>query len=246
VNAQATIQEILFLDIETVPAYASLAEVPEELRELWIESQQARAKRRVEGNAQALQDVLCASETTTALESEFEYQNAGLKPEFGRIICVALGRYDGGGSEQHFRTHCIASDNERELLQEFSAVLSKYSNYYLCAHNGKGFDFPYLGKRILINALPLPAQLDTMGKKPWEIRHLDTHEMWAFGAKGPGMGAKLALLCAVFGIPSPKDDIDGSQVREIYYKEKDLARIARYCEKDVVSLAKVYRRMQGI
>jgi predicted PolB exonuclease-like 3'-5' exonuclease len=230
-------ETILFLDIETVPAYRSLSEVPEELRELWIEAKSKKKKKKdseAEGEEEAGEG-----------GKEYKYDLAGLSGEFGKIVCISLGHFEGGIADQQLKVFSLASHDEKEILLNFIEVLTKFSSYQLCAHNGKGFDFPFLAKRILIHGLPLPAQLDSMGKKPWEIPHLDTNEMWAFGAKGANTGAKLKLLCALFGIPSPKDDIDGSQVRGVYYDDNDLPRIVKYCEKDIVSLARVFKKLRG-
>ncbi len=239
------LSEILFLDIETVPAYRNISEVPEDLKEIWIESNTKRRKKKVvededdgeapPGAGPSIQD---------AGQAGYD-EGAGLKAEFGKTICVSLGHFEGGTADENFRIYSLSSHNESEILTQLAAVFEKYSTFKLCAHNGKGFDFPFLGKRFLINGIPLPSQLDIMGKKPWDILHLDTNEMWAFGARGAGTGAKLKLLCAVFGIPSPKDDIDGSEVRGVYYEENDLPRIVKYCEKDVISLAKVFKKLQG-
>lgn len=232
VTSSTDLESILFLDIETVPAFRTLAEVPEALREIWIEQNAKKRKKKSEDE-----------DGTPVATDDSNYGDAGLRAEFGRIICISIGRFECGTEEAHFKTHSLSSDNEVEILSQFAKVLEKYPTHKLCAHNGKGFDFPFLGKRFLINGLPLPSQLDLMGKKPWDVPHIDTNELWSFGAKGPGGGASLKLLCALFGIPSPKDDISGADVRRVYYEENDLPRIVKYCEKDVVSLAKVYRRL---
>jgi DNA polymerase elongation subunit (family B) len=114
----------------------------------------------------------------------------------------------------------------------------------LCAHNGKEFDFPYLARRMLILGMKIPDILNVAGKKPWEVPFIDTMEMWKFGDRKSY--TSLELLAALFDIPTPKDDIDGSQVAGVYYKEKDLERIAHYCEKDVVTTARVYQRFMGL
>lgn len=219
------LQSVLFLDIETVPAHGCFSDVPEEMRELWVELY--TAKRKTKG-----------VEDGEPFPEDSDYQAAGLRAEFGKIICISLGRFDGGTADENFKVYSIAREEERDTLLKFAEVLQRYDHFKLCAHNGKGFDFPYLGKRFLINGLPLPRQLNVMGLKPWEVPHIDTNELWSFGAKGFGHGAKLKLLCAVFGIPSPKDDLDGSQVCGVYYGEEDgLSRIKDYCEKDVRALA---------
>ncbi len=227
------LESILFVDIETVPAHPRLSEVPRTLRELWVEQ---NAKKRNHKADEEDED-----------SDESSYLAAGLRAEYGKVICISLGRFDGGTEESNFRIRSLFSHTETEVLTKFTKVLRKYPDHRLCAHHGKGFDFPFLGKRFLINGLPLPSQLNIIGMKPWDVAHIDTNEMWAFGARGWGNGATLKLLCAVFGIPSPKDDIDGSQVCSVYYGEKDgLSRIVEYCEKDVKSLAAVFKKMVGL
>ena len=118
-----------------------------------------------------------------------------------------------------------------------------HPKYVLCAHNGKEFDFPYIARRMLIHGITLPEKLNLFGKKPWEIPHLDTMELWKFGDFKHFTSLK--LLAKIFGIPSPKDDIDGSQVRDVYYNEADLERIIQYCEKDTITVAQLVLKMRG-
>jgi len=145
-----------------------------------------------------------------------------------------------------FRLTSFASHDENEILRDFASVLDNFCNSpqkLLCAHNGKEFDFPFLSRRMVIHGIPLPEVLNTPGKKPWEVNHLDTLELWKFGDYKSY--TSLTLLAAVFGIPTPKDDIDGSQVGEVYWKENDLDRIRKYCEKDVLTIAQIMRKFRG-
>jgi uncharacterized protein YprB with RNaseH-like and TPR domain len=114
---------------------------------------------------------------------------------------------------------------------------------YLCAHNGKEFDYPYLIRRILINGLEVPSILNLSGKKPWEVNHIDTMELWKFGDYKHY--TSLELLATVFGISSPKDDINGSDVGRVYWQENDLQRIVKYCQKDVVTIVNLLLRFKG-
>jgi uncharacterized protein YprB with RNaseH-like and TPR domain len=139
------------------------------------------------------------------------------------------------------------NDDEKIVLQEFTSYLNKMhkekKQLALCAHNGKEFDYPYIIRRLLINGLNVPSMLNLAGKKPWEIQHLDTLEMWKFGDYKNY--TSLELLAHVFGIKTPKDDIDGSKVASVYYIEKNLKRIVEYCQKDVATLAQLYLKMKG-
>jgi 3'-5' exonuclease len=232
------LQEIIFLDIETVPAFRTIEEMPEDLRTIWIESFGSKKSRK---NPSKDPDPEVKEEKKD--DCSYNYNEAGLYAEFGKIICISLGRFEGGTDDSHLKVHSLSAHNEKEILVQLSTIFEKYPAFKLCAHNGKGFDFPFLGRRFILNHLQLPLQLNILGKKPWEIPHLDTMELWSFGSRQSNV--KLKLLCAAFGLPCPKDDIDGSMVRTVYYEQNDLPRIVRYCEKDVVSLAMVYKKIRG-
>lgn len=216
------LEDVLFLDIETVPQESTYKEMDDSLKKHWDKKAGFLAR-----NEETPQEL---------------YQQAGIYAEFGKIICISVGYIRGN----HVRIKSFYSHDEKQLLEEFISVLNRsFSGQHqlLCAHNGKEFDFPYIARRILINGLKLPYLLQIAGKKPWEIQHLDTMELWKFGDFKNF--TSLALLTQVFGIPTPKDDIDGSMVANVYYKEKDLERIKTYCQKDVVALIQVMRKYRG-
>lgn len=218
--------EVLFLDIETVPQHPNFEEMDEKLRKLWDKKSTSFRE-----SDQSAGDV---------------YQRAGIYAEFGKIICISSGFLFHNGTEQTLRLKSFYSHNEKELLTAFLQMLhtfTKKKNILLCAHNGKEFDFPYIARRILINGLALPPVLDVAGRKPWETRFLDTMELWKFGDYKSY--TSLDLLTTIFGIPTPKDDIDGSQVANVYYQENNLERIVRYCEKDVVAIAQLFLKYRG-
>ena len=222
------IENVLFLDIETVPAVPDYKLLDERFRKLWNK----KVERLVPSNYA----------TEQAATPEQLYPRAGIYAEFGKIICISVGAVAKG----EFRIKSFAGHDERELLLEFAELLNKKYNrqdHLLCAHNGKEFDFPYIARRMLIQGIPLPAILDLSGKKPWEVNHLDTMELWKFGDYKNF--TSLDLLAAIFGIATPKDDMDGSQVSDVYYKENDLNRIVHYCTKDVLTVAQILRRYRG-
>lgn len=217
------IQNILFLDIETVPMTENYEQLPEHIRELW--DKQSRK--------------LSTQEEQSPAEL---YSSAGLFAEFGKVICISVGYM----ANQEFRVKSFYGEDEALLLDEFAEMLNQYftgNENFLCAHNGKEFDFPFIARRLLINDIKLPDILNTAVLKPWQVRFIDTMELWKFG--NYRKYTSLNLLTAVFDIPTPKDDIDGSQVREIYYKEQDLERIKNYCQKDVIATFQLYRRFVG-
>jgi uncharacterized protein YprB with RNaseH-like and TPR domain len=218
------LQKILFLDIETVPQKPSFEMLTEHYKALW--TKKASTLRRSD------------SDTPVSL-----YERAGIYAEFGKVICVCTGYI----FDDEFRVKSFYGDDEALLLQAFIRMLNEgFSRHdqYLCAHNGKEFDYPYLARRILINGLKLPPALDMAGKKPWEVRHLDTMEWWKFGDNKSY--TSLELLAAVLGIPTPKDDMDGSMVARVYWEEKDLERIVHYCRKDTFTVAQVLLRYLGM
>jgi hypothetical protein len=219
------LQQIMVLDIETVPQYPSFNEVPQEFQHLW--DQKTRFQRR-DGETPA----------------EF-YSRGGILAEFGKIICISVGIFSSKTEKLNLRIKSFYGDEEKELLQSFIDILKKQADTLIfCAHNGKEFDYPYLCRRMLINGLKIPVQLNLHGKKPWEILHLDTMDLWKFGDFKNYTSLK--LLAAVFGIPSPKDDIDGSMVNDVYWKENDIERIRIYCEKDVITTARILLRFKSL
>lgn len=174
---------------------------------------------------------------------ETEYPRAAIYAEFGRIVCISCGCLQGTGENRKLSIKSYSGDDEKKLLSEFAHMLqgwSGQSDKFLCAHNGKEFDYPFLCRRMIVNGIEIPEALKISGRKPWEVRHLDTMEMWKFGDFKSYTSLK--LLAKVLGVPSPKDDIDGSMVHEVYYGEKNLERIVEYCQKDVTTLAQVLLR----
>jgi len=222
-------KNFLLLDIETVAAHSSYDLLPERMQKLW--DRKANSLRK-------------GDETTPS--SEFFYDKSAIYSEFGKVICIAFGAfYWNEEDEIAFKVRSFSGDDEVKLLLEFKALIEKYRSdqLILCAHNGKEFDFPYLCRRMLIHGIPIPKALQISGKKPWEIMHQDTMEMWKFGDYKNY--TSLDLLAAVFDIPGSKNEMSGDQVTRVYYEEKDLAKICRYCREDVVVLAQVYLRLNG-
>ena len=219
---------ILFLDIETVSQYATFAEVPDDWGTLW--------RRKAENMMR---------DKPTATPEEL-YDRAAIYAEFGKIICISCGVLSGPSADRKLLLKSFAGDDEKELLLNFYDLLHRWgseSQKFLCAHNGKDFDFPYLCRRMIIHGMKLPSVLNLSGKKPWEVPHIDTMELWKFGEYKSFIS--LNLLAHTLGIPTPKDDIDGSQVGEVYWSQRDLPRIVTYCQKDVTTVAQVYLRLHG-
>jgi 3'-5' exonuclease len=230
------ITNVLFFDIETVPGTPNFSDLDETWQHLW---------------AHKAKGILKKSDEVTDEEAADVYEKAGIYAEFGRIVCISVGLFAKNKTtgELSVRLKSYASTDEAEILRGFTDLLNKHfpaiEKHYLCGHNIKEFDVPFICRRMMIHQMPFPALLNVAGKKPWETKHLlDTMELWKFG-DGKAY-TSLKLLAATFGFPSPKDDIDGSQVRGVFYDEGDVERIARYCEKDVVAVMQLllrYKRM---
>lgn len=222
------IDHILFLDVETVPQVYDFKAVPERTKYLFNE----KVKNQV-------------NEEVTV--EQLYRQRGGILAEFGKIICISVGYIQKIDDEYKLRLKSFYGDDEKKILEDFSTLLNKsFKNEkedVLCAHNGKEFDFPYLCRRMLVNGIKIPKILQIMGKKPWEINHIDTLEFWKFGDYKHY--TSLELLTEIFGIPSPKDDIKGSDVARVYWEENDLNRIAKYCQKDVLALVQLFLRFKG-
>ncbi len=216
------IKNILFLDIETVPMCAEYEQLSDRFKKLWNKKSERLAKKE--------------DDTPEKL-----FERAGIYSEFGRIICISVGFV----KDNKLRLKSFYSHNEKELLTDFISLCNNYYNKeknLLCGHNAKEFDFPYIARRILVNNLKIPDILNIAGKKPWQVAHLDTMHLWRFGDYKNY--TSLELLTAIFDIPTPKDDIDGSQVANVYWKENDIERIARYCEKDVTAVVQLFLKYQ--
>jgi 3'-5' exonuclease len=223
----AELKDILFLDIETVGCTDHYSKLNERLKTQW--ARKANFLKREESQT----------------DEELFHERAGIYAEFGKIVVIAIGIYiENEHGELGLRTKSFADHDEKKLLLDFKNMLEKMGPAVrLCAHNGKEFDFPYLCRRMLVNDLALPSVLNTAGKKPWEVNHLDTMEMWKFGDFKHY--TSLDLLLAIFNIPSSKGVMDGSMVSKVYYQEGDLNKIAEYCVGDVVAIAQLYLKMKG-
>ena len=218
------LEKILFLDIETVPQYPNFQDLSPEGQKLYDQKTKFLQK---EGDAESV------------------YDRAGIYAEFGKIICISVGFVHETRTGRQIRLKSYYHDDEATLLKQFVNLLEERYNtpyHILCGHNAKEFDFPYICRRLLINGMKLPNILNIAGKKPWEIAHLDTMELWKFGDYKHFTSLK--LLTKVLGIPSPKDDIDGSEVAHVFYVENDIDRIITYCEKDVIAVAQIFLRLR--
>lgn len=219
-------EKIMYIDIETVPQHPSFDQLDEKMQEFWERKSSRISKENV--------------------SPEEDYARAGIYSEFGKIVCISAGIIKIENGERTLRVKSFYGHDEVHLLKEFSSALKSFTSHpgtNICGHNVKEFDFPYIARRMIINGLPLPDILDVAGKKPWEVKFIDTLDLWKFGDFKHY--TSLNLLTHILGIPSPKDDIDGSQVASVYYEENDVERIAKYCEKDVLATTQLFLKLKG-
>lgn len=222
------LSKLLFLDIETVPQTYRWAEVDERDAQLFADKTRFEQQRDAKSAEQLWGE------------------KGGILAEFGKIICIGVGSLHKDGDAWSLRVTSFHGDHEYDVLTRFAELLNRHyatDDHWLCAHNGKEFDFPWIARRCVINRIPVPRILDIGGLKPWEVGHVDTMNLWSFGDRKAY--TSLALLTHVLGIPTPKDDITGADVAHVYYEDKDLERIAAYCRKDVVATAQLYLRLTG-
>jgi hypothetical protein len=221
------LDKILFLDIETVPEKYTIDELDEKTIDLYLQKNKYLIER-------------------DDLSKEEIYERAGVFAEFGKIVCISCGIVSETSNGRQIRMKSFYGDDEKVILNEFKALLEKHYNspyHMLCGHNAKEFDFPFIARRMLINGVDIPDVLDIAGKKPWEVAHLDTMELWKFGDYKHY--TSIALLCHIFKVPTPKDDISGADVARVYYEENDLERIKVYCEKDVIALIQLFLKFRN-
>jgi len=222
-------KNILFIDIETVSQEEAFDKLPERVKTLW--SRKAA--------------FLKQNDATS--DEELYHEKAGIYAEFGKIIVIGIGFFVRNKEQElTLRVKAIKGDDEKQILLDFKEILVRANeeDIQLCGHNGKEFDFPYLCRRMVVNGIPLPYALDSSGKKPWEVNHLDTMQMWKFGDYKHY--TSLDLLASIFNIESSKQGIDGSEVGDVYYKEKDIEKIAEYCMRDVAVTAQLYLKLKNI
>ena len=224
------LRNLLFLDIETVSGEKNYADLSPRFQELWKHKHSQ-----------------LNTDSAISIESSY-FDRAAIYAEFGKIICIGLGfvMYNED-NELCIKIKVIADKDEKVVLNEFRHILVekfKGKTPYLCAHNGKEFDFPYICRRMLINQISIPEVLNIQDKKPWEVKHYDTLELWKFGDRKAY--TSLELLAAVFDIETSKSDLDGSKVNEFYYLKNQLVQIALYCGKDVAVLVQVFLAIHHI
>lgn len=221
---RSKIQDVLFLDIETVPLYAEYDELEGMEKYLWDRT---------------------ARYINTEEETDSEtYAQAGVYAEFGRIVCICVGNIGIDNECEFLKLRCFYNDDERNLLLEFKSFLQKLNTAtILCAHNGKAFDFPFICRRMLINGIELPEIFVNSENKSSELQHLDTLEFWKFGDYQHF--TSLEHLAHLFKLESSKKDIDRGSVQKVYYSQNDPQKIVDYCFNDVVTIAQLLLRFNN-
>jgi len=176
--------------------------------------------------------------------SEIFVNRSALVPEFGKIVCISFGSVNEDG------THKLGSfygHDEYDILRKTQKVLvgANKRNMYLCGHNVKGFDIPYMAKRMIINGIMPPALLPGHDVKPWEKRAIDTKELWQYG--NYGQLASLELMCLMLGVDNPKtSEVTGNKVHNAFWIDNNIDGIVKYCEKDVDVLIDVMEKLLNL
>ncbi len=222
-------KNLLFIDIETVSGESDFNLLSDRMKALWLHKASFLA------NPNALSD------------EDFYFDRAGIYAEFGKIVSIGLGFFHWNDEQEIcLKVKSISGHDEATLLNEFKKLVEKKykADLAFCAHNGKEFDYPYLCRRMLVNGIEIPRALQIAGKKPWEIQHFDTLEMWKFGDKKHYIS--LDLLACLFNIPSSKGELSGDKVNVTYHQENDLAKISTYCREDIIVLAQVFLKYQSM
>jgi 3'-5' exonuclease len=224
------LRNILFLDIETASQMTDYQQLSDRIKALWDKK------------------VMYLRNDDELSNQEMYFKKAAIYAEFGKVICIGFGGiYFDENEQMCFRVKTIYGHDEAEILQQFKQILEKHkagNTLMLAAHNGKEFDFPYICRRMLLNNITLPRPLQLSGKKPWEIPHIDTMEMWKFG--DGKQFSSLELLAAIFDVPSSKTEMDGSEVNVAYHHNNELEKIQRYCKQDVIVLAQLYLKLNSL
>jgi len=223
------IESLLMMDIETASQFPDYDQMPEKWKDLW--------DRKV---------AMYLPEGDTP--ETFYPKRAAILAEFGKVICISMGYFHHGSNGLQLRIKSFYGSDEKELLQSFIQSVNQWQkvkrDMNFCGHNVKEFDLPYLCRRLLVNRIGIPPYLDFQNMKPWETNIVDTMQFWKFGDFKNYIS--LNLLAACLGVESPKNDIDGSEVGDVYWKQNDLPRIVKYCQKDVVTVAQVILRMKSL
>jgi predicted PolB exonuclease-like 3'-5' exonuclease len=224
-----SLDNLLLIDIETVPQFSSFDLLDDHWQQLWEEKTQ-----------RSLPDFTSAA--------EFYPQRAGVMAEFAKIVCISIGYFIKQGAMLQIRVKSFYGDDEKKLLQDFISTVNqmeaKNNKWCFAGHNIKEFDIPFICRRLLINGLTIPRYIDFQNMKPWDTNMVDTFQYWRFGDYKNYTSLK--LLAAALGVPSPKDDIDGSMVADVYWNEKNVERIAVYCQKDVVTTGNIILRFKNM
>lgn len=232
------LSRILFIDIETVPESANFEDIDDKKQFLWRKKVKSSNwyKNNYEDESESIAQSFC--------------DKAGIYAEFSKVICISLGYFVMKGNDIGFlKVKSFYSNKESDVLLSISNVLSEHynnpDNDHLCGHNIKEFDVPFLCRRLLINRLPLPKLIDVAGAKPWQTAQLiDTLQLWKFGDYKNY--TSLDLIASALGLPSPKTEMNGSEVRDEYYENHDLDKIVRYCEQDVFTTARVFLALNAL
>lgn len=246
---QFKVEKLLFFDIETVSQYKNLYDMPEDKLKMWESYYDSFRKRVTDESRMPTYDGLTdkdgdkLDEVTKKMYMEVYQQTAAFFPEFGKVACVSMAFVTKGGQ---VRFESFYGEDELDILTQTRKIFDKIESlgFDFCGQNIKMFDIPFLGKRYFINGMNPPKMFPKHNTKPWELRVLDTKDVWQFGNNW-SLGS-LDLMCSVLDIESPKNgDVKGDSVTSNYWGGNH-EQIKEYCEKDVKALVDIITKLNDL
>jgi len=230
------IEKLLFFDIESVSQHKFLKDLPEHQSKLWL-SYYDNFRERVTDESRITKKM-----SEEEVKQEVYRQTAAFFPEFGKVACISMAFLTKDGK---LKFESFSGENEKEILLNTRKIFDKVESlgFELCGHNIKNFDIPFLAKRYVINELKLPKIFPTYNTKPWELKVVDTRDVWNFGGKSIG---SLDLICGVLEVESPKNgDVKGDSVTTNFWEGKH-EEIKTYCQKDVKALVDIISKFNNL
>lgn len=214
-------ERILFFDLETT----------RRSKELDVNSKEFELFQRKTRN-------VATDELLTEEEVVKEYsKRAALKMCYTQIVSIGVGFIKG--EEVHIKA---LEGGEEELIKQICEISKNFE--YLCGANILAYDLPILtnnGYKYFDVCEVLPDRFITSGKKVWNLdKVIDLQDIFKGTHYSP---SSLDEVCYHFGIPSPKSDLDGSQVSDEYWNN-GLERINKYVKQDVFAAINVFKRMR--
>lgn len=235
---QFKLDKLLFFDIESVSQYEDLYDMTEDKLKMW-ESYYDSFRKKVTDESRIDSEIMSKKD----IQREVYRQTAAFFPEFGKVACVSMAFVTKDGE---VRFESFYGEDELHILTEVRKIFDKIEplGFDLCGQSIKIFDIPFLGKRYFINGMKPPKLFPSHETKPWDLRVVDTKEVWQFGNNWSL--SSLDLICSSLNIESPKNgDVKGDSVTTNYW-EGNHEEIKEYCERDVKALVDIITKLNNL